>query len=220
MSEDHEYDPCMKTELEVVVGKSDGEFCGELKVNGEPCRQLAGWGTVHPAIGPCRHHGGMKPGPHNKKDDFKPLTTYSGMIRNTMLRDLVMQAERGGSLDSLDAELALLKGVIGMIAQMIGVLVVSDPDTGEIQYIESMQDFDEQTAHLLRTVNTITNTYKTKFNVLVQMKEAIPRSEVRAYVESIKNVLELHLRDDCPHCHRHIGILSDVLKDMANLEHL
>lgn len=40
---------------------ADDTRCGAKKQDGNPCTQVAGWGTDHPGYGPCKHHMGSTP---------------------------------------------------------------------------------------------------------------------------------------------------------------
>ena len=217
---DKNLDPCLVTDLETAVGESFNGMCWQKKADGKRCRQLTGWGTAHPGVGPCKHHGGIPQTPSIIESELQPLDSYAGQIKNERLRDLVMAAERGNALDSLNPEIALMKGLIGLLAEGIGLKLISHPETGELLYVEQPEQLEDQVKDLVRVINTLTNSYKTKYAVLIQMKEAIPRSEVRTYVEAIQNVLSKNLRDDCPKCHAKIGLMTAVFDDLAALNHL
>lgn len=213
-------EPCDVTDLETHVGASVDGQCGAPKPDGTICSLKAGWGTEHVGLGHCRHHGGV-PATRGAPDvEIMPLGSYAPVIRNEKLRNFVLSASKGNALDSLDAEIALAKGIAAYLADMIGVEIKTDPVTGEIEEVEAPHLIEEQAKDILRVINTIISSYKAKYGVLAQLKETIPRAEVRAYVENIKNVLEREVRDDCPTCGADLGILEAIFEGIAKIQHL
>jgi hypothetical protein len=93
-----ERDPMTVT---AATGPHDGR-CGKGTRRGSQCTQVAGWGTDHPGVGPCKLHGGATPSRHGR---------YSGIQREA-LRDLIAKHETDPDPLNLLPDLAALRALV------------------------------------------------------------------------------------------------------------
>ena len=69
----------------------------------------------------------------------------------------------------------------------------------------------------MTTIRRLAEVIKTKYQVLVITREAIPRQEVRQYIAAIQTILQKHLRDYCSECGHNMEIMTDVFHDLEQL---
>ena len=196
----------------------------------DECNRPRGWGTDHVGAGNCKTHdvqamvetvNSITLTPTADSNPVSPTArSYAKSITDSRLRQLVVENEQAMSDTGdgmLDPEIALLRAMIALLADGIGIVITFDPESGETEIKQGYYGLNAQARELSRTIKTLTDTQRAKYQVMMQMRETIPRSEVRRLIEMIQVVLMKHPRDSCPECGGHIGILSSVLDELETL---
>lgn len=183
-----------------------------------PCQRTAGWGTPHVGGGLCRDHDNPP-----VKDGIPPLpavrNSYASVVANSRFRELISYYEQQESIDSLDDEIVLMKSLIALLAEFVGLDVKID-ENGQADVMQGYLGLSSQSREIVSIIRTLSETIKVKYQIIVATREAIPRDDVRKYIAAIETVLQKSLRDTCPHCGREIGMLTTVLIDLGNIQSL
>tara|TARA_B100000029_G_scaffold161347_2_gene157307 strand:- start:87 stop:740 length:654 start_codon:yes stop_codon:yes gene_type:complete len=183
-----------------ILNEEGDSICGRGKKDGGICRFEAGWGTDHLGFGACKHHDS------ETKMDISPLTKgrviYSGIAKNSRLKDHLQQEETRTELDNLDGEIVLLRAMLKILVEKYGEKVVDDELFDVLEYGTDFDTVDQQTRSLVNLVDKISSSIKRKYEVLQIAGSTITRARVREYISSIQLSLGQVLRNECPHCHK------------------
>ena len=183
------------------------------------CRRTAGWGTSHVGKGDCKDHDSeYEPGVAMEVGELNG--SYSELVPNSRMRELIRYHEAQEEVDSLDAEIILLKSTLGMLAEGVGLEVRFDTTTGDVEVVEGSLGLTKQAREITTCIRALAELVRTKHQVLAAAREVIPRDDVRRYVTGIQTVLQKHLRDLCPSCHEDTGMASKVMKDLEEMPSL
>ena len=177
-----------------IIDSNGNVICGSTDtIRGDICQLGAGWGTSHSGIGPCQKHGGSIETTLAKKNG----TAYSIYVQHERLKKILTEEEANAESDNLDGEISLIRGMIRLMAEEFGFEI--DEDMTQERIFGRTATQVQQVAKL---VDRMAGLIERKYRVAAIAGEMVPREAVRAYIQSLQNVLITVLTNEtrCPKC--------------------
>jgi len=181
-----------------AVFNGEGQpICGQLRDNGQECLLVAGWGTTHAGVGPCRRHGGMEPTELVKQED-----SYALYLKHSRLRALFEEEATNENIDNLDNEIVLLRAMLKLMSEEFGVdFLAGESETEKLIQFNATAS---QIKSISQTIKQLGDLIEQKYRLMHIAGEAIPRESVRGYIGQIQNILAAVLNNQCVKCgHKH-----------------
>jgi hypothetical protein len=201
-----EVDNALVEQFGTPVLNSDGQpICGEkAKDTGSPCLKIAGWGTKHLGFGPCKDHGGEDKRHIMMFEDPPMSGSYSLVIKNQELRDIIHQEELSGEVDRLDDEILLARSMIKyLVGHFEGVETYEKTDDdGNVTTHMSLERAHGEVRELAKLINLLSDTIEAKYRVMQIAGNIVSRDVVSAYIQQVIAVLDRTLRNTCMYCKR------------------
>jgi hypothetical protein len=199
-----------------ILDEQGRAICGARKLRDGNCNRLAGWGTVHSGVGPCKEHGGRIETAIVQTSTQQDYRLY---LKHVRLRELYEEQTSEENIDALDNEIMLLRAMLRLMSEQFGVDILSESeeDPGADELIVQFNATSSQVNAIGKNVKILGDLIEQKYRLMHIAGQAMPREAVEAYVNQIRTILAGVLKNQCLNCGTEHGDANRVFTALRQL---